>query len=67
MPELQYLMLPYDPLIDTITAYMTLARQFGYMVLFVVAFPGAPVFAYISNYAQIRMVRASTRRAPRRA
>ena len=25
------------------------------MVLFVVAFPGAPIFAYISNYAQIRI------------
>ena len=55
VPELQYLMLPYDPQADTINAYMALARQFGYMVLFVVAFPGAPIFAYISNYAQIRI------------
>merc|ERR1712196_63180 len=46
---------PYDPQADTINAYMALARQFGYMVLFVVAFLGAPIFAYISNYAQIRI------------
>ena len=55
VPELQYLMMPYDPQLDTIDAYMTLARQFGYMVLFVVAFPAAPLLAYISNYFQLRM------------
>jgi hypothetical protein len=55
VPELQYLMMPFDPQLDNIDAYMTLARQFGYMVLFVVAFPAAPVLAYVSNYAQIRM------------
>ena len=55
VPELQYLMMEYDPQLDTIDAYMTLARQFGYMVLFVVAFPAAPLLAYISNYFQLRM------------
>ena len=54
-PELQYLMMPFDPCLDSINSYMTLVRQFGYMVLFIVACPAAPVFVFISNYLQIRM------------
>ena len=54
-PEREYNMVPFDPCMDTIDKYMDLARSFGYMVLFIVAFPAAPAFVCLSNYAQIHM------------
>ena len=54
-PELQYLMVHYDAQLDTIAAYMQLARSFGYMILFIVAFPITPLLSYASNYVQLRV------------
>ena len=54
-PELQDLMVHYDAQLDTIAAYMQLARSFGYMILFIVAFPITPLLSYVSNYLQLRV------------
>mmetsp|Transcript_21771 Transcript_21771/g.36403 ORF Transcript_21771/g.36403 Transcript_21771/m.36403 type:complete len:780 (+) Transcript_21771:27-2366(+) len=45
----------YDPSIDMIYDYSTIVMQYGYVTLFVAACPIAPMLAYISNYAEIRL------------
>ena len=54
-PELQFLMLPFDGELEVLLAYNDLVIQLGYVSLFVVAFPGAPVLAFVSNWITIRM------------
>lgn len=44
----------YDPLLGTLEAYSDLSIEYGYVTLFVAAFPIAPFFAFISNYVLIR-------------
>jgi len=52
--ERDYIMEPYDHIMGMISDYSSLCVQFGYVTLFVAAFPLAPLFAFISNYAEIR-------------
>ena len=44
----------YDPLLGTLEAYSDLSIEYGYVTLFVAAFPIAPFFAFVSNFIEIR-------------
>lgn len=46
---------PYDEMMGSLEDYAELSIQFGYVTLFVTAFPVAPLLAYISNYIEIRV------------
>jgi len=51
--ELEYTLEEYDEMMGTLNDYSSLSVQMGYATLFVTAFPGAPLLAFISNYAEI--------------
>jgi hypothetical protein len=53
--EKQYTMEPFDKLLGTFRQYQEMAFQFGYATLFSVAFPLAPLLAFISNFVEIRV------------
>lgn len=67
--EKEALMDEYDMMMGTLGDYSELAIQYGYLTLFVVAFPLAPFMALISNYVEIRadgykLLRTSQRPTP---
>ncbi|CAM9486276.1 unnamed protein product [Ascophyllum nodosum] len=53
--EVQYAFSTYDEMMGSMGDMSEISIQFGYVTLFVVAFPIAPLLAYISNYAEIRI------------
>jgi hypothetical protein len=52
--EKDYILESYDHIMSMITDYSDLCIQFGYVTLFVTAFPLAPFFAFISNLGEVR-------------
>lgn len=53
--EKQYMLQEYDPMFGSFKHFRDIAIQFGYAVLFSVAFPLAPLLAFVSTYFEIRV------------
>lgn len=52
--EKEFYLEEYDPMLGTLQDYSELSVEFGYVTLFVAAFPVAPMFAYLNNIVEIR-------------
>ena len=50
-----FMMPAYDPVMSTFDDYAAIVSQFGYMTMFVSAFPLVTVLAFINNYVQMRV------------
>lgn len=53
--EEDYMLLPYDPMMDNISNYAETAVQFGFMVLFITALPIGCFFSVVNSYVKIRV------------
>lgn len=53
--EKMFMMPAYDPVMSTFDDYAAIVSQFGYMTMFVSAFPLVTVLAFINNYVQMRV------------
>jgi len=55
-PEEDYILIPYNPMIENIENYADTAIQFGFSTLFVSALPIAPFFSLVSNYVKVKVI-----------
>ena len=53
--EIDYNLLPYDPIFSNVAAYADTAVQYGYMVLFITALPCATFFSMVNSYFKLRI------------
>ncbi len=53
--EMMFLQPDFDPLMGTFNDYATMVSQFGYMTMFVSAFPLCTMLALVNNYVQLRV------------
>lgn len=54
--ERDYLLLPYDSLLDNIQNYAGMAIEYGYMVLFVVALPISPFLSVVNCAVKLKVI-----------
>eukprot|EP01035_Chromulina_nebulosa_P022758 gene22758-29465_t len=54
--EKDYVLLPYNPMMDNINNYADTAIQYGYMILFITALPIACFCSVINSYFKIRVL-----------
>ena len=54
--ELDYVLVPYNGLLDGIYNYADLAVQYGFMVLFVVALPISPALSLLNCYVKLKFL-----------
>lgn len=55
VPELQYNLLSYDVISNSIQDYAEIAVQFGYMTIFIVALPASCLVALINNFVELKI------------
>ncbi|CAM9116030.1 unnamed protein product, partial [Hapterophycus canaliculatus] len=53
--EAEYVLTTYDEMMGPLGDMSEITIQFGYVTMFVVSFPIAPLLAWISNYVEIRV------------
>ena len=54
LAEEQYLLLPYNEILDSIQNYADTAIQFGFMTLFITALPIASTFSFINGVVKVK-------------
>ena len=55
-PERDYILIQYDPILNSVYQYNDTATQFGYVTLFATAFPAAPFVAVLNNIVKIKVL-----------
>lgn len=53
--ELQFLLGDYDVTLGTFADYAELTMQFGYVTMFITAYPLATILAFVNNYVEMRV------------
>lgn len=53
--ELEFNLDAFEPIVSVAQLYSDVVIQFGYVTLFVAAFPLAPLFALVNNYLKVRI------------
>lgn len=53
-PELDYMLMEYDPILENVRKYADLAVQYGYTILFAASLPLAPIMTLLYNYLKVK-------------
>jgi hypothetical protein len=53
-PEMDFMLMEYNPIIESVRRYADVAVQYGYTVLFAPALPIAPLLSLVYNYVKVK-------------
>ena len=53
-PEVDYMLMEYDPILENVRKYADIAVQYGYTILFSAALPLAPFMTLLYNYLKVK-------------